>query len=175
VKTQLIAHDKEVYDFGFMAGSADVFGSVGADGSVRMFDLRNLEHSTIVYETADSSPLVRLAWNKQDPNYMATLPLDSNRVIIIDIRVPSVPVTELSGHAASVNAMCWAPHSSGHICTASEDSRAFVWDLSQMRQSLQDPILCYTAQSEINQLAWNPVQSQYIAIASGSTIECLRL
>ena len=39
VKTQLIAHDKEVYDMGFTSGT-DVFASVGADGSVRMFDLR---------------------------------------------------------------------------------------------------------------------------------------
>lgn len=49
-KTQLIAHDKEVYDVRFMSGSVDVFASCGADGSVRMFDLRSLEHSTIIYE-----------------------------------------------------------------------------------------------------------------------------
>lgn len=34
----------------FMSGSVDVFASCGADGSVRMFDLRSLEHSTIIYE-----------------------------------------------------------------------------------------------------------------------------
>lgn len=39
-KTQLIAHDKEVYDVAFATSSTDVFASVGADGSVRMFDLR---------------------------------------------------------------------------------------------------------------------------------------
>ena len=27
-----------------------MFASVGADGSVRMFDLRHLEHSTIIFE-----------------------------------------------------------------------------------------------------------------------------
>lgn len=49
-KTQLIAHDKEVFDVRFCANSVDVFVSCGADGSVRMFDLRSLEHSTIIYE-----------------------------------------------------------------------------------------------------------------------------
>lgn len=39
VRSQLIAHDKEVYDIAFARGT-DVFASVGADGSVRMFDLR---------------------------------------------------------------------------------------------------------------------------------------
>jgi len=54
-KTQLIAHDKEVFDVRFCAGSVDVFVSCGADGSVRMFDLRSLEHSTIIYEPAEKS------------------------------------------------------------------------------------------------------------------------
>jgi len=54
-KTQLIAHDKEVFDVRFCAGSVDVFVSCGADGSVRMFDLRSLEHSTIIYEPSEKS------------------------------------------------------------------------------------------------------------------------
>ena len=60
-KTQLIAHDKEVYDLAF-APSTDVFASAGADGSVRMFDLRSLEHSTIIYESPELVPLLRLCW-----------------------------------------------------------------------------------------------------------------
>ena len=43
IKTQLIAHDQEVYDVSFSkgrAGSANNFATVGADGSVRLFDLR---------------------------------------------------------------------------------------------------------------------------------------
>jgi len=55
-KTQLIAHDKEVFDVRFCAGSVDVFVSCGADGSVRMFDLRSLEHSTIIYEPSEKVP-----------------------------------------------------------------------------------------------------------------------
>lgn len=54
-KTQLIAHDKEVFDVRFCAGSVDVFVSCGADGSVRMFDLRSLEHSTIIYEPTEKT------------------------------------------------------------------------------------------------------------------------
>ncbi len=84
-KTQLIAHDKEVYDIAF-APTTDVFASVGADGSVRMFDLRSLDHSTIIYESPELVPLLRLAWNKQDPNYMATFMMDQNKVVILDIR-----------------------------------------------------------------------------------------
>jgi WD repeat-containing protein 68 len=119
-KTQLIAHDKEVFDVAFSTG-VHVFSSVGADGSVRMFDLRSLEHSTIIYETSaeKSSPsLVRVCWNKQDVNYLATFQQDSNSVLILDVRVPAVPVCELKGHTAPVSAIGWAPHSSGHFLSA---------------------------------------------------------
>jgi WD40 repeat protein len=53
VKIQLIAHDKEVYDIAW-ARSKDIFATVGADGSLRMFDLRSMEHSTIMCVVAAS-------------------------------------------------------------------------------------------------------------------------
>ncbi|GAA6020799.1 hypothetical protein JCM11491_004656 [Sporobolomyces phaffii] len=53
--TQLIAHDREVYDVAWSPASREVFASVGADGSVRMFDLRSLEHSTILYEATPAA------------------------------------------------------------------------------------------------------------------------
>ena len=48
-----------------------------------MFDLRHLEHSTIIYEDPQHTPLLRLAWNKQDPNYLATVAMDACEVIIL--------------------------------------------------------------------------------------------
>lgn len=50
VKTQLIAHDKEVHDIAFTraGGGRDLFASVGSDGSVRMFDLRQ---GIVLYST----------------------------------------------------------------------------------------------------------------------------
>lgn len=59
-----------------------MFASVGADGSVRMFDLRHLEHSTIIYEDPQHHPLLRLCWNKQDPNYLATMAMDGMEVSV---------------------------------------------------------------------------------------------
>lgn len=148
--TQLIAHDKEVYDLAFSNRWPDVFASVGADGSVRMFDLRNLEHSTIIYETQDLTALVRLGWNKQDPNYIATIMADSTTATILDIRcaalfcstqlsfrVPSYPAAQLEGHQKSLTALSWAPHSSTHICTASDDSQALIWDISALPKPIE--------------------------------------
>lgn len=175
VKTQVIAHDKEVFDLAFSRGT-DVFASVGADGSVRLFDLRSLEHSTIIYETAKLEPLLRLEWNKQDPNYLATFKSDSQSTIILDIRQPCTPVTILGGHAGCVNAVAWAPHSSCHICTAGDDSQALIWDLSQMaKRPIDDPILAYTAEGGVNNLQWSSSQPDWVSIAFADKLQILRV
>ena len=43
-------------------------------------------------------------------------------MIILDVRVPSVPVARLCNHRAQINGITWAPHSSCHICTAGKDA-----------------------------------------------------
>ena len=97
------------------------------------------EHSTIIYEDPGHTPLLRLAWNKQDPNYLATVAMDACEVIILDVRVPCTPVARLNNHRACVNGIAWAPHSSCHICTAGEsafmdgDVIELSWDSCSMR------------------------------------------
>lgn len=45
------------------------------------------EHSTIIYETPPpGQALLRLAWNKQDPRYMATFKAESSDAVVLDIR-----------------------------------------------------------------------------------------
>lgn len=123
--TQLIAHDREVYDVAWLPTSTDIFVSVGADGSLRAFDLRSLEHSTILYETPapknapppsaspsmssrpPTSPLIRIAFNPIDSNYMATYHMDGSEIQILDMRSPGQPVMELRAHQAQVNALGW--------------------------------------------------------------------
>ncbi|KVI09369.1 protein TRANSPARENT TESTA GLABRA 1 [Cynara cardunculus var. scolymus] len=175
VETQLIAHDKEVHDIAW--GEAGVFASVSADGSVRVFDLRDKEHSTIIYESPQpDTPLLRLAWNKQDLRYMATILMDSNKIVILDIRSPTMPVAELERHKGSVNAIAWAPASSRHICSAGDDSQALIWELPPVAGPMGiDPISMYSAGSEINQLQWSAAQPDWIAIAFSNKIQLLKV
>lgn len=181
VKTQLIAHDKEVYDIAW-APSTDVFASCGADGSVRMFDLRTLDHSTIIYEAQDLVPILRLAWNKQDQYYLSCFCRDERRVVILDIRHPSLPVAELAGHHKAVNAIAWAPHSSCHICSVSDDAQALIWDLSNMPKPIDEPILAYTpqesqgsSQAQIHALAWGAHHPDWVGIGFNNKCQILRV
>ncbi|KAH9166238.1 WD40 repeat-like protein [Lactarius sanguifluus] len=147
--TQLIAHDREVYDVAWLPGSTDIFVSVGADGSLRAFDLRSLEHSTILYETPPpknqppsgrppSSPLLRIAFNPSDANYMSTFHQDGSDVQILDMRSPGAPVMELRAHRAPINAAGWYAHAplSDFLCVAhdvklaADDCQLLLWDIS---------------------------------------------
>jgi len=188
VRTQLIAHDKEVCDIAFSkaGGGRDMFASVGVDGSVRMFDLRHLEHSTIIYEEPDNNPLVRLAWNKQDANYLAAFAMHGTSLLLLDIRVPCKPVASLSstsgqnnGNASAssscVNGVAWAPHSPVHVCTAGEDRQALIWDLSRIPAAIEEPILAYGAAGEINNVQWSSAFPDWIAICYNNTLEILKV
>lgn len=179
LKTQLIAHDKEVYDFAFAVRGTNVFASVGADGSVRLFDLRQLEHSTIIYESQDMTPLLRLRWNKVDPNYLATVMMDSSQVIILDIRVPSVPVAKLEHRATpapgNVNAVCWAPHSATHLASAGDGCQALIWDISAVPKRIENASLTYNAMAPISNLQWASSFSDWLAITHDNKTQVLRV
>jgi len=182
VKTQLIAHDQEVYDIAFMPSEEHSFCSVGADGSVRMFDLRSLKHSKIIYEDADT-PLLRLCWNKTDNHYIATMKMGSPEVTILDIRNPCVPLVTLKGHGAkTVNGMAWAPNSGAHICTVGDDKQALIWDIgSGVAEKDLQPCLAYKVGDEgkdggeINQIQWSSVSQEWIAICYNNILEVLRV
>ena len=77
---------------------------------------------------------------------------DSPKAVILDIRVPSMAVAELIGHGAALNGIAWAPHSSCHICTCSDDKQALIWDLSSKPKTFVEPILAFSAEAEINSL-----------------------
>ena len=80
------AHGRSTY-LGTALRSPGRLGVCARVGGVPAFRDRNLEHSTILYESVDLSPLVRVAWNKLDPNLLATFSMDSTRITVLDVRV----------------------------------------------------------------------------------------
>lgn len=138
-KTQLIAHDNEVYDVCFLARSTNIFGSVGADGSVRMFDQRSLDHSTIIYDPPNPVPLVKIEANPSDSSSLAILASDSNEILILDTRMPGGPVASLKGHSKSINSIRWAPVSSvtSALSSSTNDGSGFnmIGDTSPLLNS----------------------------------------
>ncbi|CAK81839.1 unnamed protein product (macronuclear) [Paramecium tetraurelia] len=179
VFTQLIAHDKEVYDICFSVDH-QIFASVGADGSCRQFDLRALDHSTVLFETENNNPIVRLAWNKMDTNYLAIIEMDVNYVTLLDTRQPLLPLAKLKNHKDFVNAIAWAPESTTHLCSVSDDFSALIWDFSELQNKQNDlnsidPLLEYKAENEISNLSWSLTKVDQVSICYNKSCQILNV
>lgn len=174
IETQLIAHDKAVYDIAFSHVDS-LFASVGADGSVRVFDQRNLDHSTIIYESSPPSPLLRLAWNKINTNHIATIAMDAPGVNLIDIRRPSVALAALSYNDSCVNSITWAPHSCNHLLCGTDDGFGIVWDTAEAPAKLDSPLLAYDCGSEVYQAQWPASQPDYVALGMAHQVRVLQV
>lgn len=210
VKTQLIAHDSEVFDVKFIHNSTNVFASVGNDGSMRVFDLRSLEHSTIIYEpshpsTTTSTPstphhnsraLLKLSASNIDQHYLATIGVNSNQVIIIDMRMPGLPVAALDGslggaNTTAINSIQWHP-SSNYILTGGDDCQALVWDCNNIRHPgvakslspalshtpeftslIDSPVLAYNDDLEVNNVCWRRDSGDWMGVVSGKGFQAV--
>lgn len=178
-RTQLIAHDQEVYDVQFTAGSTDVFASVGADGSVRVFDLRALDHSTIIYDPPKPPPLVRIAGCPYDGNILATFAGNSSKVLILDIRQPGMPIDVLQHHQAPVNAIQWCPQSvvmGGQrkrlLASSSDDSQIILWNTAVPGDYHLDS--AFTDSAEVNNICWS-ASGDWIASVTNKGVQGVRL
>ena len=168
IKTQLIAHDKEVFDIQFGAGE-NIFISGGADGSVRLFDLRMLDHSTIIYET--KGVINKLAWNLQDPNFIAALSLEKNIIYIFDSRMNvNVSLDELNLHKEPVTSCVWAPDNPSQLCSVSEDCSVIISNIGNE----QNNNVSYTAPCPINNVDWCKSFTEWIGITFNDRVQLLR-
>jgi DDB1- and CUL4-associated factor 7 len=151
--------------------------TAGGDGIARLFDRRHGSISTILYESPDRSPLVRLRWNPHDEHLLAILTHNSSHVNLIDTRYPGLPVAELRGHLGPIQGCSWSPiiGKSNSIATVGRDSNIFIWDVSLSKMNKSQPILAYSAEESITHVSWNPIETEWIAIACRNVIHILRI
>uniref|UniRef100_A0A914Y7S4 Uncharacterized protein n=1 Tax=Panagrolaimus superbus TaxID=310955 RepID=A0A914Y7S4_9BILA len=163
-----------VRTFSNLDSNREQFATASEDGSVRLFDARNLQHSTILYDDPKRRALNHIAWNKQEPYTIAIIPHGSMEVLMIDIRKLQIrEAFAYNNHNAVINAMAWAPHSSIHHVTCGADSQALIWQTD--RYPREEPILAYKATGEITNVKWSRTQSEWIAICFGNCVEVLRV
>ncbi|KAJ3251350.1 ddb1 and cul4 associated factor 7 [Boothiomyces macroporosus] len=107
-KTQLIAHDSEVLDVAFSQG-VNVFSSVGADGSVRMFDQR-VPAVPVLELQAHTNHVSGISWAPHSSVHLAscgddgqTLVWDISKSIPVKQHVCDKPVNNLSWNSADTS------------------------------------------------------------------------
>eukprot|EP00127_Corallochytrium_limacisporum_P000341 Clim_evm36s11 gene=Clim_evmTU36s11 len=166
-QARIIAHSDEVFDVCWFPGDRHVFSTIGKDGSVRIFDLRNLEHSTIIFESDQYQPLCRLRWNKQDTNYLATFSMGTNTVSVLDLRMPGKAFCSLSSHSQPVTAIAWSPVARHQLCSTSEDHSCLVWNISYPTSTDEpaqaSPTHEWTLGAPVQNVAWCANNSNLIA------------
>lgn len=152
ILTRLIAHDKEVYDISFHE-TEHSFLSAGADGEIRLFDLRDLDSSQIVFDTKDETALTRISVNPLNPLYVVALCSNKSYFYIIDLRDTSGPIEIVNGHSNAVNCVQWSESNKDLFCTGSDDKSINIWDVNNIHNL--DPIYTYTDNlGEVNNVFW---------------------
>ena len=173
-KYMIIAHDKEVYDIS-LGPDEFIFMSTGADGSVRLFDSRQANSSSIIFETRDESAMTRLKWNLVNPNFILTVIVDKNEIYILDQRKLNAPYGILKVHTNVVNNAIWAPQSNSNLISVSDDKSALLWDIYCDSEKPEEYIMKYEAENEIENVAWGEITHNWIGIIDGNQAEILRI
>lgn len=101
--------------------------------------------------------------------------MDSPVVTILDIRSPGMPLAELNSHQNFVNTLAWAPNTSCYVCTAGDDRQALIWDLRRNVGEIREPMMVYTADSEVVNLNWSALQPNWVGITFNKTLQLLKL
>ena len=173
-KYMIIAHDKEVYDIS-LGQDEFIFMSTGADGSVRLFDSRQANSSSIIFET-NNAAMTRLKWNLVNPNFILIVTVDKNLIYILDQRKLSYPYGVLKVHKDVVNNAIWAPQSNTNLISVSDDKSALIWDIySDDSNKPEEYIMEYKAENEIENVAWGDVTQNWIGLIDGNQAEILRI
>ncbi|KAA8494705.1 DDB1- and CUL4-associated factor 7-like [Porphyridium purpureum] len=164
------AHDEPCYEVAFQPmtsgkSGANKFISTSRDGSVRMFDTRDLHYSMVVFEAPQKgNAMIRASWNRLNENLLCVVPRHSDQLHILDVRVPCLPVASLSTdldakvsqhESVAVNACSWAPSSAHHLATCDSSGTAYVFDLEALPEPVSEPILQYKWHAPLNNMAWS--------------------
>ena len=158
-KTQLIAHDKEVYDVRFCANTVDVFVSCGQDGSVRMFDLRSLEHSTIIYEPTGKDD--RGKSTLSNASRLSSTVLTSSLVDPPSARASPTTAQQTAGNPPPLLRLATSPHDTHLLATFAQDSGTIrILDARQPGQALLE---LRGHSGAINSLDWSPLRRGLLA------------
>ncbi|OHS99073.1 Protein TRANSPARENT TESTA GLABRA 1 [Tritrichomonas foetus] len=92
VVSRIVAHDHPIFDISF-CGSTPSFVTAGFEGSIRFFDLRDLQSSFIFYQTA--MPILRVSVSSIDTNKIASFAANSKNIVVVDARNPGIPLNVL--------------------------------------------------------------------------------
>ncbi|KAJ8767040.1 hypothetical protein K2173_012551 [Erythroxylum novogranatense] len=123
------AHESVVGDVSWHLKNENLFGSVGDDCCLIIWDLRTnqSQHSVKAHE----KEVNYLSFNPYNEWILATASSDTT-VNLFDMRKLSVPLHVLSGHTEEVFQVEWDPNHETVLASSADDRRLNVWDLNRV-------------------------------------------
>jgi histone-binding protein RBBP4 len=133
-------HTSVVEDVAFHLHHSNLFGSVGDDAKLMIWDTREARYDKAKYVVdAHAKEINCLAFNPFSEYIVATGSADKT-VALWDMRHLKTKLHSLEGHSEEVYQVCWSPFNETILASASSDRRLNVWDLSKIgeEQSAED-------------------------------------
>ncbi|KAL1919021.1 uncharacterized protein VTP21DRAFT_2402 [Calcarisporiella thermophila] len=133
-RTPFKGHTSSVEDIQWSPSEKNVFASCSADGTVRIWDLRNKKKEAICIRASDTDVNV-MSWNKQ-VGYLLASGADDGVFNIWDLRTFSnsqqtpTPVATFKWHQAPITSIEWHPSEESVLCVSGADDQVTLWDLS---------------------------------------------
>lgn len=160
-------HQGGVEDATWSPSEPEVFASAGADGTVRLWDLRR-GHTPAATWVGSSSDVNALSWNPRRAFLLAS-GAEDGPVRVWDLRrladpsAPTTPQFELAWHRAPLSEVAWSPHEDSLLAASSEDGSVSLWDLAVASERTEvdghpvpSQLVFLHAQEEVKGVAWHP-------------------
>lgn len=167
IAAKIIAHDHPLHDICF-CGASSTFVTAGFDGSLRFFDLRDLQTSYIWYQTA--MPLMRVAVSPLDTSRVVVFAKGSRSVVVIDARHPGVPEATIEGHGGAVTCLGWSKLRSDSVYSADDRGGLFLAGLSGTGLEVSTRMCWESGGDAIESFA---IGQGVIAVAAGTRVDLL--
>ncbi|CEG75222.1 Putative Histone-binding protein RBBP4 [Rhizopus microsporus] len=155
-----------------------IFASVGDDGQLMIWDIRNESYQPIQHVLAHQAEVNCVGFSPSNEWVLATGSSDKTAALW-DLRNLKTKLHVLSGHEQEVIQLSWSPHHEAILGTASNDRRICVWDLAKIEHgdellvtmdTLHLSTSSYLSQfvhgghtNRISDFSWNPAEPWMIA------------
>jgi histone-binding protein RBBP4 len=129
-RSTFAGHSKTVEDVDWHSKDPNMFGSVGDDRIICIWDDRKSAAPTTTFKDAHDGDINSIAFNPVQEYLFATGSADKT-VKLWDLRNLSKCTETFEGHSDQVYKVEWAPFNESILASCSDDRRIAIWDLSR--------------------------------------------
>lgn len=159
-----VAHDNGVNDVKFCYENDSVFGSVGEDHFLKVWDKRKTEP---LFKVQLESPLNSIAPNPLN-QFILSVGDNKGNIKTFDLRNTSEPLFKSSSHHdLSISCLEWNYENGSILASGSEDKTVKIWDMAKHDEKDNGLIFVHAGHLfGVNDISWNPNDDKMIASVS---------